>query len=203
MVLQRGFNVKKRHAVKRVLQSTAILFTLAAISVSAEIPDLLRSRSNPTAPPIWVSAENALLIIAGKITNVRQGFYAGKPTSLLTIEAPQFLKHLDGFSATTEVHISFPHAAISVGGYSFCTHEPSFPSRPESGDEVLMFAYEVQKSAELLILEPFAAGLIVERSSKEIEISDKLRDDLLLSSLHRINEVKSHLSEILSQGEVK
>ncbi len=82
-------------------------------------------------------------------------------------------------------------------------NESSFPDRPESGDRLLMFAYEINERTDPLILEPFASGLILERPFSGLEISDDLHDDLLLSSLRRMDEVESQLGEILSQGESK
>ena len=257
----------------------------AAAPAFAEIPNLLRPRSSPDAPPVWVSersavtqegyfrwelfseiskgiltsylenqerergrstspgnspaqsllqspnrrvdcqaffsrpephyleskrhdslkelAENSLLIVTGRVSEITQGFYAGFPTSLITIEDPKFLKRPVEFTATTVAYVSFPHAAISAGGHSFCTHESSFPDRPESGDRLLMFAYEINERTDPLILEPFASGLILERPFSGLEISDDLHDDLLLSSLRRMDEVESQLGEILSQGESK
>jgi len=82
---------------------------------------------------------HALAILAGEVVGVEQGFLAGQPTSLLTVEVGSTLRASGELAAESPLYVAYPYAVFAIGSDVFCTIDPRFDYRPKVGDRLLLF----------------------------------------------------------------
>jgi len=158
-------------------------------------PEYLTSMSHSS---LYDLTSNAVLIVAGQVSAVMQGFFYGTPRSLLTVSNPKFLRAPDDFPAS-EVYIAYPHAGMFLDGDAYCAHDVSFPDRPRVGDRILVFIYVIRPGIRPPVLEPFAAGFFLERDSENVTVPVALDQDLFVTSVQRIADIEDRTGEILEE----
>jgi hypothetical protein len=91
-----------------------------------------------STPSLEKLATNARSIVSGTVISIEQGFYYGRPGSLLRLE-PMYVKGAARGSAT---YLFYPLAKISTAHGLVCTHPLGDYAAPEVGDRVLVFTMD-------------------------------------------------------------
>lgn len=83
-------------------------------------------------------AEDAEVIYLGKVVGFAEGFFAGGPGSLLTVQLQEVLRASDERQVGSEIYVYYPSAQFSIGGVNFWKSDPAFPERPAVGDRIFI-----------------------------------------------------------------
>ncbi len=100
--------------------------------------------------------ENALTIVAGRVVETAQGFYAGQPGTLAAVRVSSRLKTA-GRAADGEIlHLFMPEARISTPRGLVCASSFSDVPSPAVGDGLIAFAYfdAMDQDRSILTVDP-------------------------------------------------
>lgn len=107
---------------------------LFTVSPSLELVEPLRSRET-TADAIAV----AKAIYRGRITAGLQGFFDGKPGTLLRVDLDETLRASDFYAPTDHLYVHYPYGVFAKDGVWFCGTQRGYDYRPAIGDSVFLF----------------------------------------------------------------
>jgi hypothetical protein len=133
---------------------------------------------------------HALAILAGEVVGVEQGFLAGQPTSLLTVEVGSTLRASGELAAEGPLYVAYPYAVFAVGSDVFCAIDPRFDYRPKVGDRLLLFPSQPPADQQHRLLVPEPEELIAEESPGVLFIPEKLRGDQTLGQIGNLHDLR-------------
>lgn len=140
----------------------------------------------------------SVVVVAGEVAEVSQGFFDGVPASLLTLQEPEILKASEEYSLGT-VYVRYPFAAFRVGDRSFCTSDPRYPHQPVPGDRLVVFGYFPPRNLERNVLEPFEFGLVIEPAQGPLKLPIPL--EAKRGEVEGVSGIKKLVGQALRKGE--
>jgi hypothetical protein len=125
--------------------------------------------------------QSAKAVLKGTVTGVTYGFTVYGPSSLVEIQADDWLKKSAKIAGGTYVYLVYPVAEFKVGGYRFCkTDLPQWGKEPKLGDQILLFPYQPPIDADGRVFLPDLEGyevILARKGDTSISLPKTLRED--------------------------
>lgn len=172
------FAPDERPALEQTLRSTR-----AEADSGEECPIRVSSswHSSPwTTPAVGLEdlASKSAAVVAGKVVERRQGFYAGFPSTVIQIELEAPLSLGGGGPSPLRLLLLLPQAKIAVGSTNLCAVDGDYPAVPAIGRRALVFLRQraLETSGELIA--PPLYSLIVELPNGKLDGAGRFAEEI-------------------------
>jgi hypothetical protein len=143
------------------------------------------------------SLRTAEMVVAGTVTGIEPGFYAGEPGSLVRIKRTELLK---GQTREALFYVFIPVGRIPVGSKVLCKTDPAYPVAIRLGQDVLFLGPSPMGPDRRIVPLENADDLLLQQPDGTLRLPKQfLASDPSLSSISATSLVQ-RMRRIVSEG---
>lgn len=142
----------------------------------------------------------AIAVYRGTIEDITPGFLGGQPGSLLGVRVTRGLKTSPALRGDSRVLVYYPYLRATVGAYRVCKTDSRFGYRPEVGDEVLVFAYQIPFDELQRVIVPEATEIAFQSKTGALHLGRDL-DESDLARIKTLGDFEVEVERLIGRGE--